>query len=92
MNDNVSLEELHADGRSRAVEAAVSLVGLGHQETLARIADLRRTLASRKDAMAGAGFSAAEIQAWEDGYISGLIERVAGWLAYTGGGALRTGK
>lgn len=84
MDDKVSLDELHDDGKSRAVEAAVSLVGLGHQETLSRIAELRASLSGRKTALAAAGFSSDEIQAWEDGYIAGLMERVGGWLAYSG--------
>jgi hypothetical protein len=75
MSEKISLKELHDAGRSQGLEAAVSLVGLGHQETLARIADLREALARRKAALAGAGFALDEIQAWEDGYIAGLLER-----------------
>ncbi len=88
MTEKISLKELHDAGRSQALEAAVSLVGLGRQETLARIADLREALARRKAALAGAGFALDEIQAWEDGYIAGLLERGGGWLAYSGAGAM----
>ena len=81
MSEKASLDQLHEDGPHRAHAAAAILVGLRQEEALARTAGFPQGLTERKSASALSGFPGEEVRSREDGYISGMIERVGGWLS-----------
>lgn len=81
MDDALSLETLREDGRRRAKEAGAALQGLSQTEGLQHLSALRAGLEERKAALYASGFSPREVQAWAEGYRTGLYDQTDAWLA-----------
>ena len=90
MDDALSLEALREEGRCRAMEAGAALQGLSQTEGLTHLSALRTGLEERKAALYASGFSPREVQAWAEGYKTGLYDQTDAWLTSFEQGATRT--